>query len=356
MKKRSIKEEIKIATTYKVLISLCITCLSFATFVFFFPTKHIIDFVIPFSNVFLMLGLLWFFSRSPYSRARITIKICAAIGILTFIPPVLFFTIGAWQDQWRLVDELPPIIGIVIASLVIGMIMLPMKYKKYILVLWGILALPILHYLFNHLDELHTPRGREILSMLIPASLLFYIIYPYQNKITRHINQVTFDLQRSEESAFRDYLTDVFNRRGLSHWLGQRHFDDKIGVLLIDIDHFKNVNDHYGHSIGDRVLIELASRLRTVYTEEHAIARWGGEEFVIVLANPHQDTLNDIAVLFQTSLSSLPYKVVGKVTVSLGVSTINHHESFSTLIEQADKALYIAKNNGRNQTVFFPNT
>jgi diguanylate cyclase (GGDEF)-like protein len=235
----------------------------------------------------------------------------------------------------------------------LGLVMLPQRYKKYIVLAWALIALPILHYLIMHPLELHSRHGYELLGLWGPTCLLLYSVAPYQKSIRNHMSRVTNDLKRSELEAERDFLTDVYNRRGIKHWLRRRKHDDLISLILIDIDHFKKINDGYGHDVGDRVLVELASRLRTIYQGQHLIARWGGEEFVAVLVNPEPGEQKDVLKAFQTTLSHLPYQNVGMVTVSVGMSNIAHHEHFVGLVNQADSALYEAKHRGRNQAVLF---
>lgn len=347
------EHKITVAAVYRLLIASFFTSTLFAIFFNIYPTEHIIDSIIPSIDALLLLIALIYFHYNPQTKINKIIVFYIIFFILTFSPTTIYYVLMAWNNEWRFVDEYPPITGLMMAIIMLGIIMLPKQYKRYIVLMWASIALPIICYLINHPEELHTPRGYELIGTFGPASLLLYVAFPYQKSIRRHINKVTGDLRRYELEAGRDYLTDIYNRRGLSLWLGQLKHDDNIGVLLIDVDHFKQINDRHGHSIGDRILVEVASRLRTIYFEKHTIARWGGEEFAVILVNPKTNTLPFIGSMFQHTLGTLPYKSVGKVTVSVGVSTIAHHDSFLDLIDQADTALYTAKNNGRNQSVMF---
>lgn len=345
--------KITVSAVYRLLIASFFTSTVFAIFFNIYPTAHIIDSIIPSIDALLLLIVLIYFHYNPHTNINKIIVFYIIFFILTFSPTTIYYVLMAWDNEWRFVDEYPPITSLMMAIIMLGIIMLPKQYKRYIVLMWASIALPIITYLLSHPDELQTPRGYELIGTFGPASLLLYVAFPYQKSIRRHINKVTGDLRRYELEAGRDYLTDIYNRRGLSLWLGQLKHDDNIGVLLIDVDHFKQINDRHGHSIGDRILVEVASRLRTIYFEKHTIARWGGEEFAVILVNPKTNTLPFIGSMFQHTLGTLPYKSVGKVTVSVGVSTIAHHDSFLDLIDQADTALYTAKNNGRNQSVMY---
>lgn len=347
------ENKITVAAVYRLLIASFFTSITFAIFFNIYPTAHIIDSIIPSLDVFILLSALIYFHYNPDTKINKIIIFYIVFFILTFSPTTVYYVWMTWNNEWRFVDEYPPITSLMMAIIVLGIIMLPRQYKRYIVLMWASIALPIIYYLLHHPEELQTPRGYELIGTFGPASLLLYIVFPYQKSIRRHINKVTGDLRRFELEAGRDYLTDIYNRRGLSLWLGQLKHDDRIAVLLIDVDHFKQINDRHGHSIGDHVLVELASRLRSIYFEKHIIARWGGEEFAVILINPKANTLPYIGSMFQHALGALPYKTVGKVTVSFGVSSIAHHEHFFELIDQADKALYSAKNNGRDQSVMY---
>lgn len=353
MQTNSEETKLAIAAVYRILIASLVCTLSFITFFYFFPSSHSLDLIIPALNTLLNVLLLLYFHLKPYERIETAIKLYAATAALSFLPASLFYIWGAWQGYWRLIDRFPPITGILIALLVVGMIMLPKKFKKIVILAWLMVAIPILFYLLNHPNEMNSPRGYELFSLFGPTSLIFYVLYPYQSGLNQYINKIAFNLKLSEAAADRDFLTDLYNRRGLQHWLGQLNHDDHISVILIDIDHFKSINDRYGHGVGDNILVETASRLRSIYFDKHAVARWGGEEFVVILTNPNTESFTKIGDMFQIALSNLPYKTVGKLTVSVGQSNIRHHQHFTDLIEEADQALYYAKNNGRNQAALF---
>lgn len=347
------EKKITVSAVYRLLIASFLTSTAFAIFFNTYPTAHIIDSIIPSIDAIVLLIVLIYYHYNPHTDINKIIVFYIIFFILTFSPSAIYYVFMAWNSEWRFIDEYPPVTGLMMAIIMLGIIMLPKRYKRYIVLMWASTALPIICYLLNHPEELQTPRGYELIGTFGSASLLLYTVFPYQKSIRRHINKVTGDLRRYELEAGRDYLTDIYNRRGLDLWLGQLNHDDNIAILLIDVDHFKQINDRHGHSIGDRILVEVASRLRTIYFEKHTIARWGGEEFAVVLVNPKTNTLPFIGSMFQHALGHLPYKSVGKVTVSVGVSSLSHHDDFLELVEQADKALYTAKNNGRDQAVMY---
>jgi len=162
------------------------------------------------------------------------------------------------------------------------------------------------------------------------------------------------------EQANTDQLTKIANRRGfeLKYDLLQQDFEEngcEFSLLLIDIDHFKKFNDTHGHAIGDKVLSYVASTLNSCIEMEDTAARFGGEEFVIALKNADQESALKTADNLRVTVSNKKLRSnqakgsLGNVTISIGVATIKSGEDLDSLLDRADKAMYQAKDNGRNQ-------
>lgn len=158
-----------------------------------------------------------------------------------------------------------------------------------------------------------------------------------------------------------DPLTGLFNRRHLDRELHKayqlmlRRGNDCMSLLFADIDHFKKVNDTYGHQVGDRVLQSVAKVLQDTARDTDAAARYGGEEFVIALQSTDEEGARILAERVRENVSKLTFRVPEKgefsVTVSLGCSThrSGDESTMEFLTSEADKALYQAKNSGRNR-------
>ncbi|MCU1365794.1 MAG: response regulator receiver modulated diguanylate cyclase [Ilumatobacteraceae bacterium] len=154
-----------------------------------------------------------------------------------------------------------------------------------------------------------------------------------------------------------DALTGIYNRRHIDEQLAneasraQRH-NQTLAVLMLDIDHFKHVNDTEGHPAGDEVLREFAARLRTVLRTDDVIGRWGGEEFVILAPQTDLAGALTLAERARKAIADRPVEF-GELSISITVSigcTIGL-DGASALIGRADKALYLAKNGGRNRVI-----
>lgn len=153
-----------------------------------------------------------------------------------------------------------------------------------------------------------------------------------------------------------DPLTQVFNRRGLMENIRLREAIDKeFSIIIIDIDHFKQINDSYGHDVGDAVLKELVHLVQKQVRDEDIFARWGGEEFVLLSDTANLKSTKIIAEKLRERISEHVFVSVGSLTCSFGVSSpTDTSTTFDALFKYADTALYQAKENGRNRVVSAP--
>jgi diguanylate cyclase (GGDEF)-like protein len=159
----------------------------------------------------------------------------------------------------------------------------------------------------------------------------------------------------------RDGLTGAYNRRYLEETLDRevarcRRHERPIAVIMIDVDDFKSINDAYGHMIGDQVLREVAQRLQTVSRKDDVLARFGGEEFTVVMVEANVEHAVEIAERCRIAIESEPVQAtVGPipVTISLGVAAPSPEDLGTSvdLINEADERMYEAKRAGRNRTV-----
>jgi len=187
-------------------------------------------------------------------------------------------------------------------------------------------------------------------------------------RLTRTFNKMGSDLQKSNAKvrhlAFHDALTELPNRRVLQDRLDQELArclrENCLGILLfIDIDHFKDINDTLGHSVGDQLLCRLASRLQQQVRATDTIARQGGDEFVIMLRGADTQSIEATTQAAEKLLASLKgiYSIDGHqihITISAGLCVFPEFgEDSETVIKNADAAMYFAKYNGRNQVCNF---
>lgn len=174
--------------------------------------------------------------------------------------------------------------------------------------------------------------------------------------INRQLRQA---LVKMELIATTDKLTHAWNRHRLEEVLTNEmqrldRFGHPVTILLIDIDHFKRVNDDYGHLTGDQALAEFAQVIREAYRGTDSLARWGGEEFIVLLPNTLLVAATLVAERIRAAVASFPFSEIGKLTASIGVAECLTAEDQQQWLQRADAALYQAKQQGRNQVVVSP--
>ncbi len=174
----------------------------------------------------------------------------------------------------------------------------------------------------------------------------------------RNAIQMQQQLHSLETAATRDFLTNLLNRRAFFE-VGEPIFaqaqrkNAKFSLAMIDIDHFKNVNDTYGHDVGDRVIHSIAQTLNEQRRSSDVLARFGGEEFCLLMPELEIENVTTLFKRYQEAIANIDFSDIApdfKVTVSIGIATTPCH-SPDQMIKAADEALYEAKESGRNKFI-----
>lgn len=181
--------------------------------------------------------------------------------------------------------------------------------------------------------------------------------------LSQQVTNLRVELEKSRNDAIRDGLTGTYNRKAFDERISQLmdlnlSKSAPFSLLLLDIDDFKQINDSYGHPIGDRVLLATAQKCNQNIRKEDFLARYGGEEFAILLPGANLENATNKARQICQSLAKTQYKLDNKkkgkmvsVTVSIGISAYRTGDTVAGLVDRADKALYSAKQAGKNQAV-----
>lgn len=197
----------------------------------------------------------------------------------------------------------------------------------------------------NHTNEL------IIYTAWMSTSMIFGFLGAY---LFQESQKSTFTKQMELENiANTDKLTGLHNRVQFDQTLTMEldktfRYNYSIGILMLDVDFYKSVNDTYGHMIGDKVLIEIAKRLKENIRFSDTIYRWGGEEFIILTQTIEKEALMMLAENIRQKVEDIAFDIVGHITVSIGATLSNKDDSTSSIIKRVDEALYLAKNSGRN--------
>ncbi len=156
------------------------------------------------------------------------------------------------------------------------------------------------------------------------------------------------------ELSSRDALTGLLNRREINSQFARQmsylsRYTQNFSVLMIDLDHFKRVNDQYGHLSGDQVLMEMAVLMEEVCRGTDIFGRWGGEEFIVGCPHTSHAQALELAERLRSRVASHQFQSVGKITISVGVTAFVSGDEPEGLLNRADIALYRAKEKGRNR-------
>lgn len=202
----------------------------------------------------------------------------------------------------------------------------------------------------NALGELKFTRNKKFSEdeMEQLENFIYHLVYPLRNAI---------QYQQAVRAAQIDSLTGINNRAALDKSLerevelAHRH-DNTLSMLILDVDHFKRINDTLGHSAGDAVLKTLVTCISETMRNSDMIFRYGGEEFALLLSGTDMDGARQVGERLRTAVAAYPFVYNRKeldLTVSIGVANLGRRDSARRLFNKADAALYQAKKAGRNQ-------
>jgi diguanylate cyclase (GGDEF)-like protein len=301
-------------------------------------------------------GLIIALWRRPWWLQGI-VRVALVVAVLALVAPAWFYTLWATSTpDVRLIVVLPPVPSLFVVLLVMVMIFIPGR-RAFLLALacWMLVALPVLAYLAFHPSEMWTPRGMDLLMAYGPVSILVVVLLPVQRGLAGTIRRMASERARMEVMLHRDPLTGIHNRR-----LGERLLRDLLGgahaagVIMLDVDRFKAINDTHGHPVGDRVLQAIAERCKALLRADESISRWGGEEFLVIVPGIDAAGLRLVADRLQMAIAHLQVAPVRQVTASFGATLIDAGDTFDALLQRVDRALYAAKEQGGDRVVLVP--
>ena len=319
--------------------------------------RHWLDLIVPSLLTVVMLGLFVHLLCRPASLLQVIWvgTLCSVVGLAI---PAWYYTIVAWREPYgsygSLVDTLPPITSMPVPLLLTLIVFL--RPRRLLLIAtgsWLLVAAPVLAYLAAHPDELTSPRGLEMVIALGPVALMVLNFIPFQRGIEHWITGLQRDGARAQALAEHDALTGLYNRRAGEGFLSELLTAPDSGDVLIvfDIDRFKNVNDTHGHAVGDVVLREVSQRCAALLRKGDVFARWGGEEFLVLMRGTAEAGVMRVADALRTVISASPIAPAGTITASFGVTRFQANDTMASWLKRADEVLYEAKATGRDRVV-----
>ena len=265
--------------------------------------------------------------------------ICGPVRSVALFPLLLIFTFGAFSLSWRKIAVLT---GVALVSL-LGTIV-ALHASRDAMAFWSLANIDLRIDLTNFL---------MILIMLPALSFVAATLSLLRSKLRSQRAELTSALLEVQRLATHDALTGLCNRRYMDQRLIEEHAicarqDRTFSIALIDLDNFKRINDVQGHAEGDRVLQWFAEQSRMSLRTSDQIARWGGEEFLVLMPGIHGAHAQACIVRLQQQLQAEQTAAQSPISFSAGVTQYRAGESVAGMLQRADEGMYAAKHAGRN--------
>jgi len=297
------------------------------------------------------------FSVNNFLQGRVVLGTATTVVVAAFLANAVAIYFG----------RRPPVPAVVAFLPVVAALVLSVRTQGLIGVLWTYPALILFHFVLGR--RLANLFNLVVVALVIPladselghaltarigVTLVLTILF------TNIFSSIVGSLQRRLHAmAIRDPLTGAFNRRYLDTCLDEalerhRRYGTEASLLVLDVDHFKGINDELGHGAGDQVLQEVVETIRSRLRRLDVLFRSGGEEFVILLPDSGGEGARHVAEGLRAGIAEARLLDGRVVTVSLGVSDLGPRDDRESWMRRCDRALYEAKSSGRNRVAFAP--
>lgn len=304
------------------------------------PIHSKVDYVYSFLTIMLI-----FFLRLSKENYTLTVHSLLIISLLTFTSALVFVP----QDEFRIIW---------FYLLILVAYMISDKTSGILYTLASIIIISTVNFFIDlQLSQIAINSG--ILGLIIGS----FLSYTYTNKITSYENSLEQQNSSLSLLASTDYLTGVMNKRMFNE-ISERYFQTaqkdhlNLTLLLLDLDHFKKINDTYGHQAGDQLLISFVTTIENILTKSDIFARIGGEEFAILLSQIDKQDAYKLAEKIRKEVENITIQSNGYnvfVRTSIGITQNGATDnSFDDMFSRSDRALYKAKKEGRNRTCCAP--
>ncbi|MDH4262477.1 MAG: GGDEF domain-containing protein [Spirochaetia bacterium] len=326
-----------------IISSISRTIFSIAVYLMFVVIKRVNKPVVFHRLLFILSNLI----TINITIVIITMKNHSIIYSLSeIISIIVIYVLLKQRFLYSLLSAIPASIVIIVSHIIYGDLDVPSLQT----IIFAFILANLIGIIYNR--NINISSRKEYLSLILEQKL--------NARLEKEIEQREKFQNDLLEIARTDHLTSLYNRRFFMDLAAQEIFKSErygipMSLLTIDIDHFKAVNDQYGHPEGDVILIEFSKKLKSMIRKSDVLARIGGEEFILLAPNTEMHGADILAENLRHLIehSSFGTKDNIKITISVGVAQFNNGDTLADLMRNSDKALYLAKNNGRNQVIFF---
>lgn len=320
--------------------------------------------ILAFSNGFNLVGkctfvcgiawliLAFFFQFSSIQLRKLETVAFALLCSQYILADLLYIVLSPFTGQ-ALFTEFSGDLWVV--TIIILLSFLFFKPKQALILSSGLIALSTLAVVFrgNNLVDGDTSSVLKLIKQTIYFLICLYLIHTLS--LFRNIaKSAKTEAKEYEKLAYFDALTGVANRRKLTDVLAKevayaKRYQSPLSIIIFDIDHFKKVNDTYGHNFGDLVLKEVTNSVANTVRSSDSFGRWGGEEFLCILPNTAADFTFELAERLRLGIADSLIDDGPEITASFGIAQLNKLDNINSFISRADQALYSAKEQGRNR-------
>lgn len=304
-------------------------------------------------SIRIIAGISWLVLAVLFSFSSVQLKKLSIASFAIILSQYVFndvLSLFAIQDSADFYTALNSTLLVLVLTIMASFIIFSTKTALKVSNINAVVSLSLIFAASLHL------RSEIQLTILIePAIYIAIFIFLvralalFQNDADLATNQA----EHYEKLAFYDSLTGIANRRKLVNEVQKemataQRYDLPLNIMIFDIDHFKKVNDTYGHNVGDQVLKSIGSNIKPQVRTSDCIGRWGGEEFLCVMPNTSAPDAFELAERLRMGIENLTIENGPKVTASFGIAQLIHSDDFDSFVNRADNALYEAKESGRN--------
>lgn len=293
-------------------------------------------------SVFLLLIIVFFFAITKLTNYRFLAFWITVYEILGSISFLMIF------EQYHRPDFFVQAFGVIVIILVIFI-----APNKWVNMLAASAFVSIAFFLFSKYSIKEIPVSEY--SAGIVYILIVFSLSAMGSFRSNYYNRKQYIYSRELlKLSSTDGLTGVYNRAKwdleLERWLAYaKRYGVSLSVIFFDIDDFKNINDAFGHLAGDRVIIEIAEIVKNIIRKDDIFARWGGDEFMLLLPSTDQQQALNLAERLRASVADHRFEQVKRVTCSFGLAMAGEHDSADNLVNRTDQLLYQSKLKGKNR-------
>lgn len=342
MKKNYFNE--KFSLEYSIYMIFLIECFVLTTVAAVFNTLAYEDFLFNALQWINVAFIVFVLLTTPKNRVKL--KNLQILSITLFFIPLIFFHTGGYNGT-----------AFLFATLSVYMLAVSYSGRMRVLVVTLVTTLYLGCIIIAYTNpELIRPIESElsrVQDICVSTAMTMVGIAVIATTVTRSFKRKNDELS---EIVLKDALTGAYNRRylyeELTAMINQKGKESLKGsILMMDIDHFKHINDSFGHSVGDEALIAFSNAVKQTLREGDVLVRYGGEEFVAILLNAGYTEAIKVAERVRVAVGEIEHQLGFKTTASIGVAVTKKDDTLDTVLIRADGYLYQAKENGRNRVV-----